>query len=107
VLNEDADFGGHPATGGPHGKDRDNSTFSEFCGEEPCWRLRDPQMFEDTHPHLFDIAGSEHSFGITRFAIDALGKHFDQEQIVGLVATIATANLTNRINEGVKTPVDV
>jgi alkylhydroperoxidase family enzyme len=39
--------------------------------------------------------------------IDALGKHFDQEQIVELVATIATANLTNRINEGLKTPVDV
>ena len=32
--------------------------------------------------------------------IDALGKHFDQEQIVELVATIATANLTCRMNEG-------
>jgi len=73
VLNEDADFGGHPAAGRPHGKDRDcslegsqkthSSTFSEFCGEEPGRRLRDPQMFEDAHPHLFDIAGSEHPFG--------------------------------------------
>jgi len=45
--------------------------------------------------------------GVDEGDIDALGKHFDQEQIVELVATIATANLTNRINEGVKTPVDV
>ena len=45
--------------------------------------------------------------GVDEHDLDALGKHFDQEQIVELVATIATANLTNRINEGVKTPVDV
>ena len=45
--------------------------------------------------------------GVDEHDIDALGKHFDQEQIVELVAIIATANLTNRINEGVKTPVDV
>jgi len=73
VLDEDANFGGHPATGGPHGKDWHcsfkrsektyNSTFSEFCGEEPCWRLGDPQMFKDTHSHLLDIAGSKDSFG--------------------------------------------
>jgi len=73
MLNEDADFGGHPTTRGPHGKDwhcsfkrsekTHNSTFPEFCGEEPCWRLGDSQMFKDTHPHLFDIAGSKHSFG--------------------------------------------
>jgi alkylhydroperoxidase family enzyme len=45
--------------------------------------------------------------GVDEHDLDALGKHFDQEQIVELVATIATANLTNRINEGLKTPVDV
>jgi hypothetical protein len=32
---------------------------SEQCGEEPCWRLGNPQMFKDTHPHLFNIAGSK------------------------------------------------
>jgi len=73
VLDKDANFGGHPATGGPHGNDwhgsfkrREktyNGTFSEFCGEEPCWRLGDPQMFKDTHPHLFEIARSKDSFG--------------------------------------------
>ncbi len=39
--------------------------------------------------------------------LDALGKHFNAEQIVDLVLTIATANLTNRVNEGLRTPVDV
>jgi alkylhydroperoxidase family enzyme len=39
--------------------------------------------------------------------LDALGKHFNKEQIVELVLTIATANLTNRFNEGMRTPVDV
>ena len=36
--------------------------FSEFCGEKPCWGLGNPQMFKDSHPHLFDIAGAKHSF---------------------------------------------
>ena len=73
VLDENANFGGQPAAGRPHGKDwhcslkgsqkTDDSAFSEFCGEEPCWRLGNPQMFKDTHPHLFNIAGSKDSYG--------------------------------------------
>jgi uncharacterized peroxidase-related enzyme len=39
--------------------------------------------------------------------IDALGKHFNVEQIEEIVLAVATANLTNRFNEGMKTPVDV
>lgn len=34
----------------------------------------------------------------------ALGVFFSSEQIVELVATIATANWTNRISEGLRTP---
>jgi hypothetical protein len=73
VLDEDANFGGHPSAGGPHGKDwygslkrsekTYHSTLSEFSGEKPCRGLGDPQMLENTHPHLFDIAGSKDSFG--------------------------------------------
>lgn len=37
----------------------DDSTLPEFCREEPCRRLGNPEMFEDTHPHLFNIAGNE------------------------------------------------
>jgi uncharacterized peroxidase-related enzyme len=39
--------------------------------------------------------------------VDALAKHFSTEQIAELVLTVATANLTNRVNEGMRTPVDV
>jgi len=39
--------------------------------------------------------------------LDALGRYFNVEQIAELVLTIGTANLTNRINEGMRTPVDV
>jgi len=73
VLDENANFGGQAAAGRPYGKDRhcsfkgsqktDDGTFSEFCGEEPCWPLGNPQMFKDTHPHLFNIAGPKDSCG--------------------------------------------
>ncbi len=39
--------------------------------------------------------------------LDALGKHFKTGQIAELVLTVGTANLTNRFNEGMRTPVDV
>ena len=73
VLDEDADLGGHPAAGGSHGKDRhcsfkgsqeaENSALSELCGKEPRRRLGDPEMFKDTHSHLFNIASAKHSCG--------------------------------------------
>ena len=39
--------------------------------------------------------------------LEMLSKFFNVEQIEELVLIIATANLTNRFNEGMKTPVDV
>lgn len=39
--------------------------------------------------------------------LESLGKFFNTEQIEELVLAVATANLTNRFNEGMKTPVDV
>jgi hypothetical protein len=39
--------------------------------------------------------------------IETPGQFFNTEQIEELVLAIATANLTNRFNEGMKTPVDV
>ena len=73
MLDEDAYFRGQSAACRPNRKDRHrsfkgsqkayNGTFSEFCGEEPCWHLGNPKMFKDTHPHLFNIAGSKDSRG--------------------------------------------
>jgi len=39
--------------------------------------------------------------------LETLGRFFNIEQIEELVLAVATANLTNRFNEGMKTPVDV
>ncbi len=36
--------------------------------------------------------------------LEALSAHFTTEQIVELVVTIATANWTNRVNDGLQTP---
>jgi alkylhydroperoxidase family enzyme len=38
--------------------------------------------------------------------LESVGKFFNIEQVEELVLAIATANLTNRFNEGMKTPVD-
>ncbi len=36
--------------------------------------------------------------------LDALGEHLDEDQAVELVLAIATANWTNRVNDGLRTP---
>src|SRR6266478_3005136 len=84
VLDENANFGGQPAAGRPYGKDwhcslkdsqkADNGTFSEFCVEEPCWCLGNPQMFKDAHPHLLNIAGSKESCGDNTLRVSSRAK---------------------------------
>lgn len=37
--------------------------------------------------------------------LDELGRHFTEEQVLDLVVVIATANWTNRINDGLLTPI--
>ena len=71
MLDEDAHLRGHPAACRPNGHDRHgslkrsqqtkNSALPQFRGEQPCRRLCNPEMFKDTHPHLFDIAGPKDS----------------------------------------------
>jgi alkylhydroperoxidase family enzyme len=36
--------------------------------------------------------------------LDDLGRYLSEEQIIELVVTIATANWTNRVNDGLRTP---
>ena len=48
-----------------------------------------------------------HPAGIQQADLDELGKHFNAEQIVELVLIVATANLTNRVNDALRTPIDV
>lgn len=37
--------------------------------------------------------------------LDALAQHFSADQIVELVIVVATANWTNRVNDGAQTPI--
>ena len=37
--------------------------------------------------------------------LDDLARHLSEEQIIELVIVIATANWTNRVNDGLRTPV--
>src|SRR5271156_888086 len=89
MLDEDAHFGRDTAAGGPDGQDwgwalqgrekKNESTISELCSEEPRGCLGDPKMLQDTHPHLFDIAGSKdagwhNAFGVLSRA-EAPGLH--------------------------------
>src|SRR5437899_8111519 len=84
VLDENANFGGQPAAGRPYRKDwhcslkgsqkTDDRAFSKFRGEEPCRRLGNPQMFKDTHPHLFNITGSKDSCGDDTRRVPSIAK---------------------------------
>jgi len=47
---------------------------------------------------------TSHPGNIDDVDVEALAAHFDEMQIVELVFTIATANWTNRVNDGLRTP---
>ena len=50
---------------------------------------------------------ASHSSNVQQSDLDEMGQQFSAEQIIELVFTIATASLTNRINDGLLTPIDV
>lgn len=74
--------------------------------------LREPgsrhneQLFDAKERALLRFTDHLTSFpgNIDDVDLDAIGEHFDEEQIVELVLTIATANWTNRVNDGLRTP---
>ena len=84
MLDENANFSGHSAASRPHGKDWHSSlqrskktynrTFSELCSEEPCRCLGNSYVFKNTHPHLFDVAGSKDACGDNMLRVSARAK---------------------------------
>jgi alkylhydroperoxidase family enzyme len=48
---------------------------------------------------------TSHPDNVDDVDLNALGRHFSTDQVVELVATIATANWTNRMNDGLRTPI--
>jgi alkylhydroperoxidase family enzyme len=41
---------------------------------------------------------------VEQLDLDRLGEHLTEDQVIELVITIATANWTNRVNDGLQTP---
>ena len=73
--------------------------------KEPGGR-RNSTLFDPSERALLRFTDllTSHPGNIDDVDVDALKEHFDDEQIVELVLTIATANWTNRVNDGLRTP---
>jgi alkylhydroperoxidase family enzyme len=72
---------------------------------EPGGR-RDSTLFDPTERAILRFTGllTSRPGNIDAQDLTALGEHLDQEQVVELVVAIATANWTNRVNDGLRTP---
>ena len=75
--------------------------------KEPGGDRRDVFTEQERAAVRFARQLTAHGSGIQQSDLDELGKFFSAEQIVELVLTAATANLTNRFNDGLRTPIDV
>lgn len=75
--------------------------------KEPGGDKRDVFNDQERAALRFSRLLTAHSSGVQQSDLDELAQHFSTEQIIELVLTIATANLTNRINDGLRTPIDV
>ncbi len=73
--------------------------------KEPGGR-RNSTLFDPSERALLRFTDllTSHPGNIDDVDIDVLKDHFDEMQIVELVFTIATANWTNRVNDGLRTP---
>lgn len=74
--------------------------------KEPGGRWRDDvfSMEERAILRFTDLLTS-YPGNIDDVDLDYLGRHLSTDQVVELVATIATANWTNRVNDGLRTPI--
>ena len=75
--------------------------------KEPGGDRRDVFNEQERAALRFTRLLSSHSSNVQQSDLDELGQQFSAEQIIELVFTIATASLTNRINDGLRTPIDV
>ena len=75
--------------------------------KEPGGDRRDVFTVEERAAVQFARQVTAHSSGVQQCDLDELGKFFNAEQIIELVLTTATANLTNRFNDGLRTAIDV
>ncbi|MGZ4147211.1 MAG: carboxymuconolactone decarboxylase family protein [Actinomycetota bacterium] len=73
--------------------------------KEPGGRRREDVFSEEDRAVLrFTELLTSRPGNIDQIDLDELGRCLSQEQIIELVTVIATANWTNRVNEGLRTP---
>ncbi len=73
--------------------------------KEPGGRRRDDIFDPEARAVLrFTELLRSHPGNIDPSDLDALGQFFNEEQVIELVLVIATANWTNRVNDGLQTP---
>jgi len=67
---------------------------------------RNEVLFDDTERAILRFTDLLTTFpgNIDKVDLEALLQYLDEKQIVELVIAIATANWTNRVNEGLRTP---
>ncbi|MBI3693331.1 MAG: hypothetical protein HY238_00615 [Acidobacteria bacterium] len=75
--------------------------------KDPGGLKRDIFTDEERAAVRYARAVTAHASGIRQEDLDDLGRYFNAEQLVELVMTVGTANLTNRFNDGLLTPIDV
>ena len=82
------------------------------CTDEQIAALREPgarrneRLFDATERAILRFTDLLTSFpgNIDDVDLDALGEHLDEGQVIELVLAVATANWTNRVNDGLRTP---
>jgi len=57
---------------------------------------------EDLHRSFTQL--TSYPGNVEQADLDALGQHFSNEQVIELALAIATANWTNRVNDGLQVP---
>jgi alkylhydroperoxidase family enzyme len=75
--------------------------------KDPGGERRDVFTEEERAAVRYARLATEHASCIRQQDLDELAEHFNAEQIVELVLTVGTANLTNRFNDGLRVPIDV
>ena len=67
---------------------------------------RNEQLFDATERAVLRFTDllTTYPGNINDSDVDALGEHLDEEQVIELVFALATASWTNRVTDGLRTP---
>jgi alkylhydroperoxidase family enzyme len=74
--------------------------------KEPGGGARREDLFDQRERAVLRFATllTAHPGSVEQRDLDDLNPHLSQDEVIELVATITTANWTNRVNDGLQTP---